>query len=139
MPSKNVIMNKPNLRAVSRIEKFFAAAFSPRRRLVFALMIFAAIDIFGCTTLRAQSDEKTWHVLIEPKFMHPEISFPIPGAERTVLVPGWLGDDGELHYFLKKDWDALNLDWSDEVIAGACLTHEGQLKHEGVKKALGDI
>ncbi len=31
----------------------------------------------------------------------------------------------------------LTLDWSDEVIAGACLTHEGQLRHEGVKKVLG--
>jgi NAD(P) transhydrogenase subunit alpha len=32
---------------------------------------------------------------------------------------------------------ALNLDWEDEVIAGACLTHAGQVRHEGVKKALG--
>lgn len=32
---------------------------------------------------------------------------------------------------------ALNLDWSDEVLAGACLTHDGQLRHEGVKKILG--
>lgn len=31
----------------------------------------------------------------------------------------------------------LNLDWSDEVLAGACLTRDGQLIHEGVKKALG--
>lgn len=32
---------------------------------------------------------------------------------------------------------ALNLDWNDEIIAGACLTHDGQVRHEGVKKALG--
>ncbi|MEC5396497.1 NAD(P) transhydrogenase subunit alpha [Uliginosibacterium sp. H1] len=31
----------------------------------------------------------------------------------------------------------LKLDWEDEVLAGACLTHEGALRHEGVKKALG--
>jgi NAD(P) transhydrogenase subunit alpha len=31
----------------------------------------------------------------------------------------------------------LALDWSDEIVAGACLTHDGQVKHEGVKKALG--
>ncbi len=31
---------------------------------------------------------------------------------------------------------ALNLDWSDEVVAGACFTHEGQIKHEGVRKVL---
>jgi H+-translocating NAD(P) transhydrogenase subunit alpha len=33
----------------------------------------------------------------------------------------------------------LNIDWSDEVVAGACLTREGQLVHEGVKKIFGDI
>jgi NAD(P) transhydrogenase subunit alpha len=32
----------------------------------------------------------------------------------------------------------LALDWSDEVLAGACLTRDGQLVHEGVKKILGD-
>lgn len=32
---------------------------------------------------------------------------------------------------------ALNLDWSDEILAGACLTHGGELRHEGVKKILG--
>ncbi|MEY3201225.1 MAG: hypothetical protein RIR70_775 [Pseudomonadota bacterium] len=31
----------------------------------------------------------------------------------------------------------LTLDWEDEVIAGACLTHAGQVRHEGVKKVLG--
>lgn len=33
---------------------------------------------------------------------------------------------------------ALNLDWSDEVLAGACLTRDGELVHEGVKKTLGE-
>ncbi len=32
---------------------------------------------------------------------------------------------------------ALTIDWSDEVIAGTCLTHEGTLRHEGVRRALG--
>lgn len=32
---------------------------------------------------------------------------------------------------------ALNLDWSDEILTGACLTHDGELRHEGVKKILG--
>lgn len=59
----------------------------------------------------AQSDEKQWRVLIEPKFMRPPVSFPIPGAERTLLVPGWFADD-ELHYFSKQQWDALGLDWA---------------------------
>ncbi len=30
----------------------------------------------------------------------------------------------------------LELDWNDEVIAGSCFTHEGRIRHEGVKKAL---
>ena len=32
---------------------------------------------------------------------------------------------------------ALALDWEDEVMAGACLTHAGELRHAGVKQALG--
>jgi NAD(P) transhydrogenase subunit alpha len=31
---------------------------------------------------------------------------------------------------------ALKLDWSDEVIAKTCLTHEGQIKNEAAKKAV---
>ncbi len=29
---------------------------------------------------------------------------------------------------------ALNIDFSDEVIAGACLTHEGEIKNERAKE-----
>jgi len=32
---------------------------------------------------------------------------------------------------------ALAIDWSDEVIAGTCLTHETEVRHAGVKQALG--
>jgi hypothetical protein len=35
---------------------------------------------------RSSADEK-WHLLIEPTFMHYESSWPIEGAQRTVLVP----------------------------------------------------
>ncbi|MDR1711684.1 MAG: NAD(P) transhydrogenase subunit alpha [Propionibacteriaceae bacterium] len=31
----------------------------------------------------------------------------------------------------------LNMDWEDEVIAGACLTHAGEVKHPMVKQVLG--
>jgi NAD(P) transhydrogenase subunit alpha len=31
----------------------------------------------------------------------------------------------------------LALDWNDEIIAGSCFTHEGKIRHEGVKRALG--
>ena len=29
------------------------------------------------------------------------------------------------------------IDWDDEIIAGSCLTRDGELKHAGVKKVLG--
>src|SRR5690606_10438514 len=32
---------------------------------------------------------------------------------------------------------ALTLDWEDEVIAGACLAHAGEIRHAGVKQVLG--
>ena len=32
---------------------------------------------------------------------------------------------------------ALALDWEDEVIAGSCLTHAGEIKHAGVAGVLG--
>jgi NAD(P) transhydrogenase subunit alpha len=31
----------------------------------------------------------------------------------------------------------LRLDWEDEVLAGACLTHDGEIRHAGVRKAFG--
>jgi H+-translocating NAD(P) transhydrogenase subunit alpha len=33
--------------------------------------------------------------------------------------------------------DGSSLDWEDEVISGTCLTHAGELRHSGVKQALG--
>ena len=32
---------------------------------------------------------------------------------------------------------ALALDWEDEVIVGTCLTHSGEVRHDGVRQALG--
>lgn len=32
---------------------------------------------------------------------------------------------------------ALELDWSDEVVAGSCLTHDGEIRHEGVRRVHG--
>ena len=59
----------------------------------------------------AQQDQKTWHILIEPSFMDPPVSFPISGSKHTLLVPGYLDADGEPQYFSKKDWDAFGLTW----------------------------
>jgi proton-translocating NAD(P)+ transhydrogenase subunit alpha len=32
---------------------------------------------------------------------------------------------------------ALKLDFSDEVVAGACITHEGEIRHDGAREAAG--
>ncbi|MDT3672866.1 MAG: Re/Si-specific NAD(P)(+) transhydrogenase subunit alpha [Aromatoleum sp.] len=34
---------------------------------------------------------------------------------------------------------ALALDWEDEVIKGACLTHQGEVRHAGVSQVLGIV
>jgi hypothetical protein len=39
--------------------------------------------------------QETWHLLVEPTFMHHEFGWPIVGAQRTVLVPARYVD-GEL-------------------------------------------
>ncbi|HUP90978.1 MAG TPA: NAD(P) transhydrogenase subunit alpha [Solimonas sp.] len=33
---------------------------------------------------------------------------------------------------------AINIDWTDEVLAKACLTHAGEIKNEAAKKVIGD-
>jgi NAD(P) transhydrogenase subunit alpha len=33
----------------------------------------------------------------------------------------------------------LALDWNDEIIAGSAFTHEGKIRHEGVRKALSEV
>jgi hypothetical protein len=74
---------------------------------IFALLVLA----LSALTAHAQQDPKTWHLLIEPSFMDPQVSFPITGARHTLFVPGYLGDDGEPEYMTKKDWAALGLTW----------------------------
>jgi hypothetical protein len=70
----------------------------------FALLLCATLPLRA----GAQQDQKSWHLLIEPSFMHPEVSFPFAGSKHTLLVPGYIAD-GDPQYFSKKDWDALGL------------------------------
>lgn len=72
----------------------------------FALLALA----FCAARAGAQQDPKTWHILIEPTFMQPQVSFPIAGAKDTVLVPGYL-DEGGPEYFTKEQWNAAGLTW----------------------------
>jgi hypothetical protein len=46
-----------------------------------------ALSFLIVATVAPSIAEETWHLLIEPTFMHYEASWPIDRAERTVLVP----------------------------------------------------
>lgn len=50
-----------------------------------------------------------WALLLEPHFMRPEVSMAIPGAERTVIVPALVQDDG-LKVLTKADYDRIGVD-----------------------------
>ena len=75
------------------------------------IFAFCLLACAGGAALQAQQDRGTWHVLIEPTFMHPPVSFPIPGAERTVLVPGYVPPGEDPVYFSKEDWAATGVTW----------------------------
>ncbi len=95
VPSRNVIMTGNGI--------FFVCL---RMGRTFALLALA----FCAARAGAQQDPKTWHILIEPTFMQPQVSFPIAGAKDTVLVPGYL-DEGGPEYFTKEQWNAAGLTW----------------------------
>jgi len=54
--------------------------------------------------------DPSWRVLIEPKFMPHEISFPITGSSRAVLAPA-VFKDGDVTLISLKDFKALGVDW----------------------------
>lgn len=82
------------------------------RRWLFFLLCSASI-------VGAQADplDQSLVVLIEPSFFKPQVSFPIPGAERTEYVPAnRVGD--ELVYFSKTEFNNLNLTWPHLIEIG---------------------
>ena len=66
--------------------------------------------------------------------MRPEVFFSIPGAERTVLVPAWMAE-GELHYFSKKEFAALQIDWPIFRTKAAGNATDKKVKAEFVRSA----
>ena len=46
-----------------------------------------ALSFLIVAAMTRSTAEETWHLLIEPTFMHYEATWPIDRAERTVLVP----------------------------------------------------
>lgn len=84
------------------------------------------------SVLFAQTPE-TWRVLIEPKFMRPEVSFPIAGAQRTVLVPAYLNKEGDPHYFSRREFEALKVDWAAFMARARENATDRKLKAEFVR------
>ncbi len=60
----------------------------------------------------AFGQELQWRVFLEPRFMNPAVSVPVPGAEKTVLTAGrW--DGQQLQPFTKEEWKSLKREWPD--------------------------
>jgi hypothetical protein len=59
-----------------------------------------------------------WRVLLEPSFMHREVAWPVPGADRTVIAPVVLNGD-EYLFPSKKVWDSFHLDDAEIQRRGA--------------------
>ncbi|MDP9292550.1 MAG: hypothetical protein M3O82_09330 [Verrucomicrobiota bacterium] len=72
--------------------------------------LFVAGFAAAAPVARADTLDQSLLVLIEPSFFRPQVSFPIPGAERTCYVPASRVGD-ELVYFSKKEFTNLNLTW----------------------------
>jgi len=61
-----------------------------------------------------------WRVILEPKSMHREVSWPIPDAERTVVAPVVV--DGEEYLFpSRKIWDQFHVEDADIQRRGAVM------------------
>ena len=62
----------------------------------------------------------TWRVLIEPRFMRPEVSQPISGSKAAVLAAGWAApESGEVRYFRKGEFANLRVSSWDAFMAQA--------------------
>ena len=76
-----------------------------------------ALSFLIITAVVRSAAGEAWHLLIEPTFMRYEASWPIDGAERTVLVPARYVDGEVLP--LKSD-DIVNLGATrDTILASA--------------------
>lgn len=73
------------------------------------------------------------HLLIEPSFMKPEVSFPIPGAERTVLVPAYMDALNEPVYLTKQQFAALGVDYAGFLKQSLANATEKKVKAEFVR------
>jgi hypothetical protein len=83
----------------------------PLRKALFAFVTLLATVGGLAHTLRAEPPPPaSWRVFLEPKFLRPPCSGPIPGADRTVFAAGSLGESG-LETMTKENFDSLKLSW----------------------------
>ena len=78
----------------------------------------ALLAILVITGIAQAADD--WHLLVEPKFLRTESSWPIQGSDRTVLVAARLVD-GELVPFTKAD-EAKRGATGEKILADAART-----------------
>jgi hypothetical protein len=72
--------------------------------------ILAALFLLALTCAAiAEEPAEPWRVILEPKSMHREIAWDIPGAQRTVLAPVVVNGD-EYLFPSQKIWDRFQVD-----------------------------
>ena len=70
--------------------------------------------------------ENEWRVLLEPAFMKRAVTWPIAGAQKTVLAPASL-QEGEYVFPKREVFDALNVD-AETIQRLAASSAEAELK-----------
>ncbi len=96
-------------------------------KVAIALWLAAA----GCCL--GQAPEQ-WRVVLAPKFLRPEVTEPIPNAQRTVLAAAYLDGD-EPVYFARKQFDALNVTFEQFMGKSRANAASKKLKVEFVRNA----
>jgi hypothetical protein len=73
-----------------------------RLPFVTALFLLVPVGLRGA--------DPAWRVLIEPRFMKHEVSYPIQGSQRAQLVPARFSE-GDVTCMSFKEFKALGVDW----------------------------
>jgi hypothetical protein len=95
--------------------------------LSLSLFIFVFISALS-PICRAEEPnaEAGWRVLLEPTFMKRPVTFPIGGAQKTVLAPATIAD-GEYVFPSAEQFEALSVDW-ESIQRLAAAAAEAELK-----------
>jgi hypothetical protein len=101
--------------------------------------LWVAFTLAGCSLLASEANNR-WYLLPEPSFMKHEITWPIPGSERAVILPIRATEDEPRPLTLKQTADpSLNL---QSLLAEARTNAAAlldQIGHELVRDSRGVI